>query len=103
MSTYEVFRKEAPDVAEAFGKLIELLKASEGLDAKTKQLIYIGIKSSNGDAQAVKMHVPMAKMLGATREEVKGAILITLTVSGLRGVSSCLQIALDAYDEADNK
>jgi len=36
--------------------------------------------------------------LGASREEIKDAILITLTVCGLKGVSTCLQTALEAYD-----
>jgi alkylhydroperoxidase/carboxymuconolactone decarboxylase family protein YurZ len=40
----------------------------------------------------------MAKKLGATRDEIKDTILITLTVCGLKGVSTCLQTALDAYD-----
>jgi alkylhydroperoxidase/carboxymuconolactone decarboxylase family protein YurZ len=68
------------------------------LDAKTKQLVYIGIKSSTGDSTAVFFHVKMAKKLGATRDEIKDTILITLTVCGLKGVSTCLQTALDAYD-----
>jgi alkylhydroperoxidase/carboxymuconolactone decarboxylase family protein YurZ len=41
----------------------------------------------------------MAKKCGATREEVKDTILITLTVCGLAGVSSCLPLALEIYDK----
>lgn len=94
----ETFKKEAPEVSEAFNNLINSLIKTKGLDAKTKQLVYIGIKASLGDAEAIKFHVPMAKQLGATREEVKDAVLISLTVSGLKGITSCLQTALDAYD-----
>jgi len=95
----DTFYKEAPEVSKAFDGLIEALKATKGLDAKTKQLVYIGIKAAMGDATAVYFHVQMAKKVGATRDEVKEAILITLTVSGLKGVTTCLPPALEAYDK----
>lgn len=95
----EVFQNEAPEVSKAFDGLIQSLIQTKGLDAKTKQLIYIGMKASQGDAMAVRFHVPMAKKLGATREEIKDTILLTLTVSGIKGVTSCLPIALQMYDE----
>ena len=97
----EVFSKEAPEVAAAFNGLIQSLVASKGIDQKTKQLIYIGIKSSMGDTTAIFYHVPMAKKLGATREEVKDTILITLSVCGLKGVATCLPTALDIYDKVE--
>jgi alkylhydroperoxidase/carboxymuconolactone decarboxylase family protein YurZ len=99
MNPLEVFQKEAPEVAKAFDGLIESLKNTTGLDPKTKQLVYIGIKSALGDTTAIYYHVPMAKKLGATRDEIRDTILITLTVCGLKGVASCLPIALDVYDK----
>lgn len=95
----EVFRQEAPDVAAAFDGLIKSLVASKGLDEKTKQLIYIAMKAAQGDETAVRFHVPMARKLGATREEVVDAILLTLTVAGIRGVASCLPGAVKQFDE----
>ena|ERR1019366_4518514 len=94
----EIFEQEAPEVSKAFDELIEALKSTTGLDAKTKQLIYIGIKSAIGDTTAVYYHVSMAKKLGAARDEIKDTILITLTVCGLKGVTSCLPLALSVYD-----
>ncbi|MBS1504891.1 MAG: carboxymuconolactone decarboxylase family protein, partial [Bacteroidetes bacterium] len=52
------------------------------------------------DKTAVYFHVPMAKQLGATRDEIRDTILITLTVCGIRGVASCLPLALEVYDKA---
>jgi alkylhydroperoxidase/carboxymuconolactone decarboxylase family protein YurZ len=97
-TTLDTFQHEAPEVAKAFDGLIDALKSTTGMDAKTKQLVYIGIKSSLGDSTAVFFHVKMAKQLGATRNEIKDAILITLTVCGLKGVSTCLQTAMEVYD-----
>ncbi|MBP1677245.1 MAG: Carboxymuconolactone decarboxylase [Bacteroidetes bacterium] len=101
MNPLDTFQKEAPEVAKAFDGLIDALKSTSGLDAKTKQLVYIGIKSSMGDTTAVYYHVKMAKQLGATREEIRDTILITLTVCGLKGVTSCLPTAMEAYDQAE--
>ena len=95
----ELFQKEAPDVAAAFNNLIMALVASKGLDQKTKQLIYIAMKASAGDDMAVRAHVPMAKAAGATRQEVIDAILMTLTVSGIRGVVHCLPEAVRQFEK----
>jgi alkylhydroperoxidase/carboxymuconolactone decarboxylase family protein YurZ len=97
----EIFYKEAPAVSKAFDGLIQALRDTKGLDDKTKQLVYIGIKAALGDTTAVHFHVPMAKKAGASRDEIKDTILITLTVCGLRGVATCLPMALELYDKAE--
>jgi len=51
------------------------------------------------DGTAVFFHVKMAKQLGATRDEIRDTILITLSVCGLSGVASCLATALEADDK----
>ncbi len=97
-SPIEIFQKEAPEVAAAFNGLIRAIAASKGLSPKTKHLVYIALKAATGDAVAVKLHVAMAKDLGASREEVVDAILMTLTVAGLKGVVTCLPEALRNFD-----
>lgn len=94
----EIFFNEAPEVAGAFNNLINELSSTKGLDSKTRQLIYIGMKAMQGDTGAVIAHTPMAKQAGASREELKDTVLLTLTVSGIKGVVTCLPAALDAYD-----
>ncbi|MDR1056339.1 MAG: carboxymuconolactone decarboxylase family protein [Prevotellaceae bacterium] len=96
----EIFKQEAPEIAAAFDSFIDALRNSKGLDAKIKQLIYIGMKAATGDMTAVYYHVIMAKAEGATRDEVKDTILLTLSVCGVKGVASCLPTALQAYDNA---
>jgi alkylhydroperoxidase/carboxymuconolactone decarboxylase family protein YurZ len=93
----EVFKNEAPEVAEAFNGLIQALVASKGLDPKTKQLIYIAMKASMGDAGAVRAHLSMAKAAGASKAEVVDAVLMTLTVSGIRGVVTCLPDVVEGW------
>ncbi len=95
---YQAFQQEAPEVFEGFNGLVQSLINTKALDAKTKQLIYLAMKASQGDDTAVMFHVPMAKQAGATRDEIKEAILLTLPVCGLKGVNTCLVKALEIYD-----
>jgi alkylhydroperoxidase/carboxymuconolactone decarboxylase family protein YurZ len=62
-------------------------------------LIYIAMKASQGDATAIAFHVKMAKDLGATKQEVVDAILLTLTVCGINGVANCLPFVIKEYNE----
>lgn len=93
-----VFQEEAPEVAAAFSGLIEAVSQTKGLDTKTRQLMYIAMKASQGDTSAVAAHTPMAIKAGATREELKDTILLTLTISGIKGVVTCLPTVLDIFD-----
>jgi len=94
----EVFKKEAPEIQEAYAQVINALIASKGLDPKTKQLVYIAMKVVADDKNAIKYHVPMAKADGATRDEIKEVILLSLTVNGLKGIGTYLPDALETYD-----
>ncbi|HRO47534.1 carboxymuconolactone decarboxylase family protein [Agriterribacter sp.] len=97
-NTMEVFKREAPAVADAFEGLISSLVASKGLNEKIKQLIYISLKAAAGESTAVHFHVAMAKNAGAKKEEVVDAILMTLTVSGITGVATCLPDAVSQFE-----
>ena len=97
---FEVFQKEAPEVFAGFNELIKSLVDLKGLDPKTKQLVYIGMKVCLGDETAIYFHVPMAKKAGASRDEIKETILLSLTVCGLKGINTCLVNALEIYDNS---
>ena len=98
-SGYQIFQEESPEIAAAFNKLIETIAKPSALDAKTKHLMYIAMKIVTGDQGAVIAHVPMAKKLGATREEIRETVLLTLTVVGLKGINIALSSALETYDK----
>ncbi|MCF8373888.1 MAG: carboxymuconolactone decarboxylase family protein [Bacteroidales bacterium] len=94
----QIFVDESPEVQKAYAGFIQSLIELKGLDAKTKQLIYIGMKMVTDDERAVRMHVPMAKNAGATRDEVKATVLLGLSVIGLKAASKFLPIVLECYD-----
>ena len=95
---YKIFQKECPDLAEIFHGLVDVQRSRKGLDPKTKQLINIAIQTAHSNAQGVKLHAQMAQKIGANREEVKGAVVMNLHLSGLSTVLNCLPAALDGYD-----
>ena len=97
---FEIMSEEVPSARKAFMDLVGTLQKDGGLDEKTFQLVYIALKASVGEDGAVAAHSAMAKKAGATREEVRGAVLITLMSNGVTGVSSSLGAALNSYDNA---
>jgi AhpD family alkylhydroperoxidase len=99
-SGYMVFQSESPEIAGAFNKLIETIGKPSALDGKTKQLLYIAMKIVTDDLGAALAHVSYAKKAGASREEIRETVLLTLTVVGLKGVNTALVPLLEAYDKA---
>lgn len=94
---YDVLKDEAPQVSRAFIDLIQAAFYNCSLDEKTRQLVFIGIRASHGDFKAVAAHVPAAKKAGATRDEVRDAVLMSIFMYGSTGIS-CLVPALEAYE-----
>jgi AhpD family alkylhydroperoxidase len=99
-SGYMVFQSESPEIAGAFNKLIEAIAKPSALDGKTKQLLYIAMKIVTDDVGAALAHVMFAKKAGASKEEIRETVLLTLTVVGLKGVNTALVPLLEAYDKA---
>jgi len=99
---FRIMNDETPSVFKGFFDMVGAIQKDGGLDEKTFQLIYIAIKAASGSdgLDSVVAHTAMAKKAGATREEIRGAILVSLMTNGLQGVGSCLEAALDAYDKA---
>lgn len=95
-----IFQQESPEVAGAFNKLIETIAKPSALDGKTKQLLYIAMKIVTDDVGAALAHVSFAKKAGASREELRETVLLTLTVVGLKGINTALAAVLEAYDKA---
>ena len=96
----EVFAQEAPAEAAAFNGLIQAISQGNGLDERTRQLIYIAMRAAEGDVGAVAAHAGMARKAGVGRADLRDAILMTLTVSGIKGVVTCLGPALSAWESA---
>ena len=97
---FQILAEETPNINKAFFDLVGAIGKDGGLDSKTFELVYIGIKTANGEPGPVAAHAGFAKKAGATREEVRGAVLVSLMTNGVTGIASCLAAALEAYDKA---
>jgi len=96
----QLFAEETPTVSKAFFGFADDLRDNGGLDEKTFQLIYLGIKAAGGETGSVVAHAAYAKKAGATRNEVRGAVMVSLMTNGVTGIASCLGPALESYDKA---
>ncbi|NLM83948.1 MAG: carboxymuconolactone decarboxylase family protein [Clostridiales bacterium] len=97
---FELWEKESPETYKAFFGLAGTLQKHAGLDEKTFQLVYLGIQAHRGAKDSVAAHAGFAKKAGATKEEVLGAVLVSLMTAGINGVSECLEAAANGYDNA---
>jgi 4-carboxymuconolactone decarboxylase len=100
MNPFEAWERENPETMKAFFDFITTLEKNCGLDAKTFQLCYIALQVHRGGTGSVLAHTAFAKKAGATKEEVLGAVLITLMTSGINGVVEYLANVAEAYDNA---
>ncbi len=99
MNPYDLFQRECPELAERFNNLVEVQRSLNGLDPKTKQLINIAIQTATRNPEGVRLHTIMAHKAGATKEEIVGAVVMNLHLTGLVTVLECLPAALAGLDE----
>ena len=99
----DVFVEECPELARQFNNLVDVQRSSEALDPKTKQLINIAIQAATRNARGVQMHAMMARKTGATREEIVGAVVMNLHLTGLVTVLECLPAAIAGIEDAEKK
>jgi alkylhydroperoxidase/carboxymuconolactone decarboxylase family protein YurZ len=96
-NAFQTFMKEAPQHAQARGKMVQGLVNASALDKKTAALAYLAVLASLRLESGNPFHVQTAKQLGTSREEVISVILVGLPAVG-HGLTQVLPIAIEAYD-----
>lgn len=96
---FEAFAQETPEHQQAWSQAVQALGEASALDDKTAALAYIAVLAAARLESGLPFHVQMAKMQGASRDEVASAVLIGLPAVG-NAVTAALPIALEAYDQA---
>ncbi len=95
---FDLFKKEFPELSDQYDSLVDSQRKLKGLDSKTKQLINIAIQAAIRNPRGVKFHAMMAKQDGASRDEVIGAVAMSLHLVGLAAVLDSLPSAIDGYE-----
>lgn len=97
-NSFSLFMTETPEAGKAYMDMVMKQSQASALDKKTHELAYISVLSAIRMTSGLNFHVKSAKELGATRDEVKSAVLVGLPVAGITLVGA-LEVALNAYDE----
>jgi AhpD family alkylhydroperoxidase len=97
---WEFAARSDPDFVEAYNNLYRAaLNDGQALDAKTRELVALGILAYRRDANAVKAHILRALRLGATKQELLEAIETTIVPGGAPtffvGLSALMQALND--------
>ena len=97
-NSFSLFMTETPEVGKAYMDMIMKQSEASALDRKTHELAYISVLAAIRMTGGLNFHVKSAKELGASRDEVKSAVLVGLPVAGITLVDA-LEAALSTYDE----
>jgi 4-carboxymuconolactone decarboxylase len=79
---YTAFIRNNPEIGQAYRQLGDAVAAAGPLDAKTRQLVKVGISIAAGLEGGTHSHVRKAIDAGATPEELRHVALQTLTTLG---------------------
>lgn len=74
-----------------------------GLDRKTRSLLTIAILAALGRAEELRLHVRATRNTGATRDEVKEALLQVAVYAGVPAGNAAFAQAAAVYRELDEE
>ena len=94
---FELFLKDTSGVGTAFFAAIETLSKESALEEKVHELAYIAVLTALGKKSGMPFHIERAKHFGATKEEVRSAILVPLPLIGIQ-VMDALEVLEEIYE-----
>ena len=95
---YQQFRVEHPSVYAAYESLgVETANAGP-LDAKTRELIKLGMAAANGSESGVQSHAHRGLEAGATSEEIQHALILGINTLGFSRMMAALGWAKQAIE-----
>jgi alkylhydroperoxidase/carboxymuconolactone decarboxylase family protein YurZ len=97
---FQKFMEESNGAGPAFMEFVMKLSNASALDAKTHELAYLAVLSALQMTGGIPYHAKQAKETGASLEEVKSAVLVSMPLVGLR-VSESLAAAIESYEMTD--
>jgi AhpD family alkylhydroperoxidase len=94
---YERFRREHARLWGAFDRLGATAADDGPLDARTRELVRLGMAAAARSESAVRSHVHRALEAGASREEVEHAVVLAITTVGFPAMMAALTWAQEAF------
>lgn len=90
-------------IAGAVDHLVRTVYATDVLDAKTRELVFLGIQTALGLEGPVQTHTQRALMAGCSREEILAAMMLSVVNGGVGGVIKCLPVAVEVIDRWEDQ
>jgi AhpD family alkylhydroperoxidase len=87
---YQRFAQEQPEIMDSYEHLGEAVMTTGPLDRKTAELVKLGIAVGSRQEGAVHAHVRRARDAGASVEEIRHAVRLSLTTLGFPGMMAAL-------------
>lgn len=81
---FEILMKETGEVGPTFGQLVKSLTKESVLDVKTYDLAYISVLVALKCYSGLPFHIDEAMQHGASIDEIKSAMLISMPLIGLQ-------------------
>lgn len=97
-NSFQMFMEETKYTGKAYMDMVMQMSKESALDRKTHELSYISVLAATKMNSGINFHVKSAKELGASKEEIKSAVLVGLPAVGIT-VIDALETALNAHDE----
>jgi 4-carboxymuconolactone decarboxylase len=93
---YQQFRKQYPGVYAAYTRLGETAAQAGPLEAKTRELVKLGMAAAIRSQSAVESHTHRALEAGAAPEEIEHALLLGINTLGFATMMAAFTWAADA-------
>jgi 4-carboxymuconolactone decarboxylase len=96
---YKGFKKHFPKIAKTYDNLAISCNEGGPLDEKTRELVKLGIAIGLSSEGAIKSHTRRALKAGATAEETRHAVLLTLTTAGFPAAIAAMKWVDEVLDK----
>ena len=97
-SIYEEFRRDYPEIAEAYDSLASTSHQAGPLDRRARRLVKLAMAVGCESSGAVRSHVRKALDEGIGRAEIEHTIVLGITTVGLPPVVAALTWARDVFE-----
>ncbi len=99
---FRKFTADYPDVADAYASLGDAVHQAGPLDDKTRALIKLAVSTGARLQGAVHSHTRKARAAGATAEELRHVVMLSLPTIGLPSMMAALSWVDDILEPEDD-
>jgi 4-carboxymuconolactone decarboxylase len=96
---YKQFHEEHADVYKAYENLGAVIAGDGPLDAKTRELVKLGMAAARQSMSSVHSHTHRALELGVTAAEIEHALMLGITTMGFPNTMAAITWAKHAVAE----